>query len=143
MFLEGRQIEWIDPSAEVDALAGLQAGVRRKLGERGITVEVNPSSNLLIGDLGDLSQHPLWRLSPPVEKEDDAPPVSICIGSDDPLTFATNLPQEYQLMHDALTLTGLSEEQARRWLDRVRTTGLGNRFTVRRSDTPVTHYLNL
>jgi hypothetical protein len=143
VFLAGRETEWIDPSAEADALAGIQAGVRRKLGERGITVEVNPSSNLLIGDIGDLSQHPLWRLSPPVEKEDDAPPVSICIGSDDPLTFATNLPQEYQLVHDVLTLTGLSEEQARRWLDQMRATGLENRFTVRRTRaTPVTQYLN-
>ncbi|MGH8586492.1 MAG: hypothetical protein ACREWE_10030 [Gammaproteobacteria bacterium] len=87
VFTKGQELEWIDPSPEAEALAGLQAAVRRKLGERGITVEVNPSSNLLIGDLGDLTQHPLWRLNPPPGVKVDAPPVSICIGSDNPLTF--------------------------------------------------------
>jgi hypothetical protein len=47
------------------------------------------------------------------------------------LTFATNLPEEYQLLLDALMLAGCSEGQARHWLDRVRETGLENRFTVR------------
>jgi hypothetical protein len=50
------------------------------------------------------------------------------------LTFATNLPEEYQLLLDALMLAGCSEEQARHWLDRVRETGLENRFTVRRTE---------
>ncbi|MGH8628061.1 MAG: hypothetical protein ACREYC_23280, partial [Gammaproteobacteria bacterium] len=137
VFMKGRALEWIDPGPE--AGAGLQATVRRALGQRGITVEVNPSSNLLIADLGDLAQHPLWRLNPPPGVEIDAPPVSICIGSDDPLTFATNLPEEYQWLLDALMLAGCSEEQARKWLDRVRETGLENRFTVRRGEgRPIT-----
>lgn len=134
VFRKGQELEWIDPSPEAEALAGLQAALRCKLGERGITVEVNPSSNLLIADLGDLAQHPLWRLSPPPGVKVDAPPVSICIGSDNPLTFATNLPEEYQLLLDALVLAGCSEEQARQWLNRVRETGLENRFTVPRTE---------
>ena len=133
-FKKGRALEWIDPGPEAEAVAGLQTAVRRTLGQRGITVEVNPSSNLLIGDLGDLAQHPLWRLNPPPGVEIDAPSVSMCIGSDDPLTFATNLPEEYQLLFDALVLAGCSEEQARQWLNRVRETGLENRFTVPRTE---------
>ena len=105
--------------------------IRQKLGQRGIAVEVNPSSNLLIGDLSDLTKHPLWRLRPP-RSSGDAPPVSVCIGSDDPLTFATKLPQEYQLLHDALVLAGLSEAEAACWLDETRETGLRNRFTLPR-----------
>ena len=73
LFERGQETEWINPSAEGDALAGLQAGVRRRLGQIGIAVEVNPTSNLLIGDLGDLSKHPLWRLRPPAGMG-DAPP---------------------------------------------------------------------
>lgn len=142
VFRKGQELEWIDPSPEAEALAGLQAAVRRKLGERGITVEVNPSSNLLIADLGDLAQHPLWRLSPPPGVKVDAPPVSICIGSDNPLTFVTNLPEEYQLLLDALVLAGCSEEQARQWLNRVRETGLENRFTVPRSGLAITSMMN-
>ena len=40
------------------------AHFERKWGRRGLTVEVNPSSNLMIGDLGDLDEHPIWRLRP-------------------------------------------------------------------------------
>ena len=48
-----RKIIWIDPADEADILATLQADLRRKVGARGITVEVNPTSNLLIGDLDE------------------------------------------------------------------------------------------
>ncbi|MCI0628309.1 MAG: hypothetical protein L0387_42770 [Acidobacteria bacterium] len=136
VFMNGRKTEWVDPSGEGEVLALLQSGLRKKLGQRGIAVEVNPSSNLLIGDLGDLTKHPLWRLYPPPGSKVDAPPVSICIGSDDPLTFATNLRQEYQFVHDALVLADCSEAEASQWLDEVRKTGLSYRFTVRNAFAP-------
>jgi hypothetical protein len=132
VFRQGREVEWVDPSGEGDVLAGLQVGLRRKVAGRGVTVEVNPTSNLLIGDLEDLTRHPLWRLRPPRESE-EFPPVSVCIGSDDPLTFATNLREEYQLVHDALLLGGLTDEEARNWLERTRASGLETRFTLPRT----------
>ena len=132
VFLRGRQIEWVDPAAEGDILAEIQAGIRRTIGEYGIAVEVNPTSNLLVGDLQDLANHPLWRLRPP-RSAVDSPPVSVCIGSDDPLTFGTNLRQEYQFLHDALALAGLSDDEAFAWLDQTRASGLLNRFTLPRS----------
>jgi hypothetical protein len=144
VFRSGRQIEWVDPEleAEGDILAEIQAGIRASLSQREITVEVNPSSNLLIGDLGELSQHPLWRLHPPRDAL-EAPSLMLCIGSDDPLTFGTNLPQEYQLVNDALVLSGLSSEEARRWLDRVRQRGMEARFTLpHRHSTDITSRWN-
>jgi hypothetical protein len=132
LFRRGRRIEWVDPAGEGEVLAALQAGLRAKVAARGICVEVNPTSNLLIGDLNDLTRHPLWRLRPP-RGAGDSPPVSVCIGSDDPVTFGTDLRQEYQFLHDALTLAGLSDEEARHWLDRTRASGLETRFTVPRS----------
>jgi adenosine/AMP deaminase-like protein len=128
VFERGREIVWVDAGSEGEALAGLQAALRQKLGARGIAVEVNPTSNLLVGDLEDLSAHPLWRLRPP-RGGGDAPPVSVCIGSDDPVVFASNLRHEYQLLSDALALAGLSDEEARTWLDRTRDCGLEGRFT--------------
>jgi hypothetical protein len=130
-FARGRDIVWIDPSAEREELAYLQNELRRKVGLRGITVEVNPTSNLLIGDLGDLTAHPLWRLRPPRPSTVDAPPVTVCVGSDDPVVFGSDLRQEYQCLSDALALAGLSDEEARQWLDRTRTSGLESRFTFR------------
>lgn len=133
VFARGRETEWIDPSIDCDALSRLQEELRRKVARSGLTIEINPSSNLLIGNLGDLSQHPLWRLKPP---RDDVgtPPLPLCLGSDDPSIFATSLPEEFQLVYDSLLLAGLSEVEAQRWLDEVRNCGLGSRFTVTREN---------
>jgi hypothetical protein len=131
IFRRGREIEWVDPAADGETLVAIQAGLRRKVADLGITVEVNPSSNLLIGDLQDLRRHPLWRLRPP-QGGDNLPPVSVCIGSDDPVTFATRLPEEYQLLQDALVSSGLGEEESRVWLERTRASGMETRFTLPR-----------
>lgn len=128
VFERGREILWIDPSGETEAIQFLQSELRKKVGRMGLTIEVNPSSNLLIGHLGEIEHHPLWNLCPPVDRGDD-PPLSVCIGSDDPLTFATTLREEYQLLYDALVLQGNSEV-ANAWLERARSAGLNARFTL-------------
>jgi hypothetical protein len=127
-FRRGRETIWVDPADEVDVVTAIQAEVRRQLGNLGVCVEINPSSNLLIGDLGDLRAHPLWRINPP-DGKGDAPPLQTVIGSDDPVTFACNLRQEYELITDAILSAGLSEQQAGEWVDQVRDAGLRFRFT--------------
>ena len=119
---------------ELDALRTLQGALRKEVGTRGLTVEVNPSSNLLIGDLGRIDEHPIWRLRP-VQPIDDIPPLSVCIGSDDPLTFATTLPHEYQLLFDTIVLSGGSHEDALGWLELARAAGMRARFTLPRRVT--------
>ena len=134
---KGRTLETIAINKlahEREALQNLQDALRKEVGSRGLTVEVNPSSNLMIGDLGDLDEHPIWRLRP-VQPDDQIPPVSVCIGSDDPLTFATTLPHEYQLLFDAIVRSGESHEVALNWLDAARETGMRARFTLPRSIT--------
>ena len=129
---KGRVLETItlrELPHELDALRTLQGALRREVGTRGLTVEVNPSSNLLIGDLGRIDEHPIWRLRP-VRPIDDIPPLSVCIGSDDPLTFATTLPHEYQLLFDTIVLSGRSHEEALEWLEHARAAGMRARFTL-------------
>ena len=46
------------------------------------------------------------------------------------MTFNSALPQEYQCLWDAMKLAGLSDEEARQWLDRTRPCSLENRFTL-------------
>ena len=55
MFRIGRRTVWVDPAGETDALYRLGSSLREKLGRRGLAVEINPTSNLLVGDLGDLA----------------------------------------------------------------------------------------
>jgi hypothetical protein len=129
-FERGRTSIWVETAPEADALAAVQAELRRKVGRIGVTIEVNPTSNLLIGDLNDLTRHPLWRLRPIRPGDDDTPPVPICVGSDDPLVFNSSLPLEYQSLCDAMALAGFSEEEIRRWVGRTRESGMETRFTT-------------
>ncbi len=134
---KGRVLETItlrELPHELDALRTVQGALRREVGTRGLTVEVNPSSNLLIGDLGRIDEHPIWRLRP-VRFIDDIPPLSVCIGSDDPLTFATTLPHEYQLLFDTIVLSDGSHEEALDWLEHARAAGMRARFTLPRRVT--------
>ncbi|RYZ40611.1 MAG: hypothetical protein EOO71_15325 [Myxococcaceae bacterium] len=129
IYSRGRQLRWVEPAQDVEALEELQQALRHKVAERELVVEVNPSSNLLIGHLADISKHPLWRLRPP-KGADGAPAVTLIIGSDDPITFATELRQEYQLVYDTLILGGCSTELAEAWIDGVRRASLTSRFTL-------------
>lgn len=129
VYSRGRELHWVETALDVEALEELQRALRQKVGARELVVEVNPSSNLLIGHLADISQHPLWRLRP-LKGEDGVPAVALIIGSDDPITFATELRQEYQLVYDTLVLSGCSAEQAEGWIEGVRRTSLTARFTV-------------
>jgi hypothetical protein len=128
----GRVLETLDLrnlSHEAPALSALQTALQRKIGELCLTIEVNPSSNLLIGDLIDFKNHPLWRMKP-VDYSGNSSPLSICIGTDNPLTFATTLPHEYQLLFDAMVLGEKTHEVAVKWIDEVREAGMRTRFTL-------------
>jgi hypothetical protein len=114
---------------DVTALLALQNALRCGISQRGIVVEVNPSSNLLIGDLLDLRNHPILRLFPPITEPDAPPPVAIALGSDDPITFSTQLLREYTLLHQAARSAGYSERVTQDWLETIRCTGMNARFT--------------
>lgn len=117
-------------SDEVAALTAVQNALRRGIAQGGIVIEVNPSSNLLIGDLLDLRNHPILRLFPPIPDEDGPPPVAIAVGSDDPITFSTQLLREYTVLHQAACAAGYPEPVVREWLEAIRQTGMDARFTL-------------
>ncbi|OLT29945.1 adenosine deaminase [Nocardiopsis sp. CNR-923] len=62
------------------------------LADRGITLEVCPTSNLRTGAVSDLDAHPLPALL--------AAGVPVALGSDDPAMFDTDLDAEYRQCHD-------------------------------------------
>lgn len=136
VFERGRQIVRIDPQLEVATLCALQKALRARVAESGFAIEVNPSSNLLVGHLAELQHHPLWRLHPPIPQP-DLPALRICVGSDDPVTFSTRLVEEFQLLADALQQGGCSDAEAHAWIDKARQTGLDARFTLPRDVDPL------
>jgi hypothetical protein len=137
VFARSQELELVDTGKDVEQLQALQDQVRRNIAGRGLVVEVNPSSNLLIGHFVDLTAHPLWRIAPPPGAADSAAPIRVAIGSDDPITFATTLPEEYQLVADALASAGVLAPDVDHWLDAARNCGLLSRFTVRHSGRPL------
>ena len=83
-------------------------------------------SNLVIAGLGDLKDHPMFRLSP---FNGDAQKLGVCINDDNPIIFATNLADEYAYTYAALLNAGVTSENALAWLERARQTGVNGRFT--------------
>lgn len=131
VFRRGQQLVDISLDAsEVAALRAVQDALRWWVGSRGTVVEVNPSSNLLIGNLLDLRNHPILRLFPPKAEEGAPPPVPIAVGADDPITFSTYLLREYALLHEAARSVGYSERVVHEWLSTIRQTSMDARFTV-------------
>lgn len=128
-YLKGRTTVWVDTSLDSELLFEIQSFVRRRLCDHAIAVEVNPSSNLLVGNMADLDRHPLWRLRPPRQSQEHQPRLTLCVGSDDPITFATDIRREYARLYDVLLLGGMGHDDALRWLDEVRRSSLVHSFT--------------
>ena len=84
-------------------MGDLQKAMRRFVNDRGISVECNPSSNVLIGTFGSYQKHPILTLNSTglgIEKADTQMHVSI--NTDDPGVFDTSLTFEYALLACAL-----------------------------------------
>lgn len=119
-------------STEVAMLQAAQRFVRSELGRLEITVESNPSSNLLIGDLTALEQSPALRLQPLVVDPNE-PPVLVSLNTDNPVTFSSCLADEFAHTYFALIRLGVGAPETLRWLDHAREVGWRSRFTLRQS----------
>lgn len=120
----------VTSSQEIESLEALSELVRNDACARGVVVEINPSSNLLIGDLLSLDEHPVLHLRPLEAEQNSVKPLRVAIGADDALTFATCLPGEYELMHQVLLRRSSNNTGVEQWLDQVRRDSLAARFTL-------------
>ncbi|XXF77168.1 hypothetical protein P2318_29560 [Myxococcaceae bacterium GXIMD 01537] len=131
VYARGRQPEPVEVTdAEVRMLHEAQFFLRGVFSRLGITVEVNPSSNMLIGDL-PLEEHPVFRLQPlPGRESQGGATVQVTLGDDDPVTFASSLPDEFSHLFYSLIRQRVATQDALAWLDQVRRNGLRSRFTL-------------
>jgi adenosine deaminase len=101
--------EWAGPESVRAALAlpgvtRISHGVRAveepalvaELAERGIVLEVCPTSNVVLGVYGSYAEHPLPALR--------AAGIPVTLASDDPPYFGTTIGREYAVAHDELGL---------------------------------------
>ena len=102
VFERGQQpIEVLADDVDVELTQAAQAFLRRELVRLEMTIETNPSSNLSIGDLGDIAEHPLFRMAPLVP-DGPHPALLVTVNTDDLLTFATSLADEFAHLRFAL-----------------------------------------
>jgi adenosine deaminase len=94
--------ESIRAALELPGVVRISHGVRavedpslvQDLAERGIVLEVCPTSNVVLGVFGTYEDHPLRALM--------AAGVPVTLGSDDPPYFGTTIGREYELAHERL-----------------------------------------
>jgi hypothetical protein len=116
---------------ETAFLIAAQHWLRGLLGQLEITIESNPSSNLLVGSLEALEDHPAFRLLPlPSRRQPGDNPVMLSVSTDDPVTFASHLADEYAHIYFAMTRRKVASEEALAWLDQVRRHGWRSRFSL-------------
>ncbi len=114
----------------------IQNHMIRKLVQKGIAIETNPSSNYLIGTIQKYEDHPIIRFNARKLKT-VTPNASLCvsINTDDQGVFDTLLENEYALMALALKKAKNSDstlkydtEDIYEWIDYVRKMGLEQIF---------------
>lgn len=121
---------------EVSFLEATQRWLRELISQRQITVESNPSSNLLVGDFSEFTSLPTFNMHPVAAADNRLPRIQLSINTDDPLTFATDLGREYAYMLAAMTKAKVPMQDAIEWINRVRECGLRSRFTLAASASP-------
>ncbi|WP_437727663.1 hypothetical protein [Sorangium sp. So ce861] len=138
VFRRGQRIELVRVNeGELGFLRAAQSWLRRELARMAITVESNPSSNLLIGDLVAVEEHPSFRIHPlPRAQAAAGVPVLLSLNSDDPLTFSTAAADEYAHVYGALLRSQVASSDALSWLADRRDHGYRSRFTLKASSDP-------
>ena len=130
MRVRGQQlVEVLADDVDIALTIAAQAFVRREVNRLEITIETNPSSNLTVGDLGDLEHHPLLRMVP-LDPTAAGAPLLASVNTDDPLTFATSLADELAHLRFGLERQGVDGTAALDLLERLRAQGLRSRFTL-------------
>ena len=108
---------------DVDLLAVVRLRLARDLLRRQVAIEVNPTSNLVVAGFRHLLDQPMLHLHPLAARRHDGPDANmpslpIALHADDPLTFATNLGDEFAYAWAGMVAAGGADPQpVRAWLD--------------------------
>lgn len=112
----------------------LQKYLQKKVAQKGIYIETNPTSNLNIGDMKELAEHPIFRLSPLKPKDDLNSSVLVTVNSDNPAVFNTNVENELAYIYYALEHAGYSKDEVLPWIDKIRRNGMDGSFIAKEKD---------
>jgi adenosine deaminase len=124
----GRWLE-VPTGPDLPLLQALGPDLARELADRQVVIEVNPSSNLLVGALlSPLDQPRFWNrgLAPDAHQA-----LPLCLSADDPLAFATDLEDEVAYAWAGMVGAGrLPGAFARGWIEDALRVAWRARFTA-------------
>lgn len=118
--LQGRETGMVTVRTEGEAgiLLVLRDELARLFARWRVPIEINPSSNLLIGDFAHPVSQPLFHLDPFDRKEDRG--LVLTLSADDPVSFATTLADEFAYAWAGLVVGGgEAPAYAQEWLERA------------------------
>lgn len=104
---DGSFYEEIDLKMYINAVRAVQDLKINEYAEKGIFLEVCPSSNIYISSLNSIEEHPVFRWNPPVrswldrkfnESKIGKNIINVCINTDDPAISPTNTENEFMLL---------------------------------------------
>jgi hypothetical protein len=98
-----------------------------------VCIESNPSSNLLIGSLDSMACQDFLQIRPTSVSRRGAETLTWTISTDDPITFATTLADEYAYAWAGMVVRDenpYDPSYARALLDEAAVTSMRMRFTV-------------
>lgn len=125
------------PVNMVKGISFVQKKMQEEIAEREISIETNPSSNVLIGNINTYEEHPILQfynegLTADPEILENCKQINVSINTDNQETFSTNLSNEYALMASGLGQMRdgngnlvYSKTDIYKWLDDIRE--MGNR----------------
>ena len=113
-----------DPSWIALVTAAQEVVVQRLL-KRGLAVELNPTSNLVIGGFASYGDLPYLRV---LTEGSLAARLPLVVGTDDPGLFHTSLRGEYDAIAAGLVELGCTSEALRGHLERLRQTSVERSF---------------
>lgn len=118
----------------IKLVGDMQKAMRRRIAEKGIGIECNPTSNVLISNFEYYSKHPILAFNHyRLDDKDEEPNLWVSINTDDIGVFDTSLSNEYALLYHAISRQRHEENKRNddviyEYLDCLRQNGLDMAF---------------
>ncbi len=110
---------------EIAIMKVVQEIVKNTVDEKGIIVEVNPSSNVVISDMDTLDENQVYSIN---NYGYDFKNIMVCINSDDPSVFNTNAANELGYIYFGMLERNVDREYVLSWIEKLRKTGMDASF---------------
>lgn len=123
---EGDKLILIDMEDKIETWLEVCRKTQERMQERvqskQIAIEVNPSTNRLIGPMSRIAEHHIFNLTLDLKKQPNRR-LHVTVNTDNPGTTNTSLAHEYYLLGETLIQQGRPEAEVVDWLEQLRSNG--------------------